>query len=247
MSIHGIDDLEKRLNRLEQQFGRTTPRRFPQVSFHPAWPFLLGLAGVVLGFLGVGYPHHYYQVLFSILLLMLLYHRGRLLIMPGKWKWPLIVVNFGLLCLLFQFLIGGGITHPFDWIKVPVIHDASSPQEKSWYSAFVPDFRVQWQALPGLAEWEVDVTKIQTFLLLTVLAGALFRFEPFTSIAALVLLVISLPVYLRFNWDWIIPFITAASVCLYLQAGLPRTASGGGKRREPGQIEQQETVLTEQP
>lgn len=222
MSIHpDIDDLERRLNRLEQQFGRLQ-RGFLPVSVHPAWPLMLGIAGVVFGFLGVGSPGHYYHALFSVLLLLLLYHRQRLLIMPRNWKWPLVIVNFVLLCLLLQFLIGGGITYPFDWIKVPVIHDASSSQEKSWYSAFVPDFRVQWQAIPGLGEWEIDITKIQTFLLITVLAGALFRFEPFTSIAALTLLIISLPAYLRFNWDWIVPFLAAAGVCLYLQTDISR-------------------------
>lgn len=237
MSMHpDISDLERRLSRLERQFGRTTWGRFPRVSFHPALPFMLGSAAVVLGFLGVGPPRHYYQVLFGILLLSLFYHRGMLVTAPGKWKWPLVMVNFVLLCLLFQFLIGGGITHPFDWIKVPVIHDASSPQEKSWYGAFVPDFRIQWQAIPRLAEWEIDITKIQTFLLLTILAGALFRFEPFTSIAALTLLIISLPAYLRFNWDWIVPFITASSVCLYLQASIARL--GGAGRREFDQPEE---------
>ena len=79
--------------------------------------------------------------------------------------------------------------------------------------------------VPKLGEWSVDVTRIQTFLFLAILAGALFRFEPFTSIAALVLLVISLPVYLRFNWDWVVLFIVVGSVSIYLQAG---------KRRQPG-------------
>jgi hypothetical protein len=82
----------------------------------------------------------------------------------------------------------------------------------------VPDYTVQWQALPMLAEWSIDVTKVQTLLLLAIFAGALFRFEPFTSITALVLLVISVPTYLRFDWDWTVLFIIVGSVSIYLQA-----------------------------
>jgi hypothetical protein len=216
--VPDLVDLEKRLGRIEQQLGREEAMlRTP--AFHPAWPFALGLSAVVLGYFGVGIPRHYYQVLFSVLLLMLLYHRGSLRSMQGAWKWPMVVVNFLLLCLLFQLLIGGGIGHPFDWIRVPAIIKTPPAGEQSWYSAVVPDYTVQWQAIPKLAEWSIDITKVQTFLLVTVLAGALFRFEPFTSITALALLLISLPTYLRFNWDWVVPFVIIGSVSAYLQAG----------------------------
>jgi hypothetical protein len=218
-------DLEKRLGRIEQQLGleATTSR---SAAFHPAWPFALGLSAVLLGYLGVGYPRHYYQVLFSVLLLLLLYHRGSLRPLPGSWKWPMMAVNFLLLCLLFQLLIGGGIGHPFDWVKVPAIVKTPPAGEQAWYSAVVPDYTVQWRAIPKLAEWSVDITRIQTFLLLTVLAGALFRFEPFTSITALALLLISLPTYLKFHWDWVVPFIIVGSVSAYLQAGSPVRRQG---------------------
>jgi hypothetical protein len=210
-----IGGLEQRIARIERQFGIDGGMR--RMEFHAAWPFATGLTAVALGYLSVGYPRHYYPVLLGVLLLLLLYHRGSLLPAQGTWKWPLIGVNFLLLCLLFQLLIGGGVTHPFDWVKVPVIVKTPPPGDQSWYSAVVPEYAVQWQAIPKLAEWSVDVTRIQTFLLLAVLAGALFRFEPFTSITALALLLVSLPVYLRFDWDWVVPFIVAGSVSLYLQ------------------------------
>ena len=219
--IPDILDLERRLERIEQRLGLKEGAHL-RPSFHPAWPLSLGLIAIVLGYLGVGLPRHYYQVLFSVLLLLLLYHRGSLGLMPGKWKWPVIVVNFLLLCLLFQLLIGGGVTHPFDWIKFPAITKAPPAGEQSWYSVFMPDYTVQWQAIPKLGEWSIDVTKIQTCLLLAILAGALFRFEHFTSITALALLVISLPIYLRFNWDWVVLFIIVGSVSIYLQAGKTR-------------------------
>ena len=219
--VPDILELEKRLGRIEQRLG-LEEETHPRQTFHPAWPLALGLIAIVLGYLGVGLPGHYYQVLFSVLLLLLLYHRGSLVLMPGRWKWPLIIVNFLLLCLLFQLLIGGGVTHPFEWIRVPAITKAPPAGGQSWYSPFVPDYTVQWQTVPKLGEWSIDVTRIQTFLLLAILAGALFRFEPFTSITALALLVISLPVYLRFNWDWVVLFIIAGSVSIYLQAKMKR-------------------------
>lgn len=212
-------ELEKRVRNLEEQAGLTGGGKLPGApSFHPAWPFALGLAALALGYLGLGYPQHYYQFIFSGLLLLLLYHRRFLLLPRGKWAWPQILVNFLLLCLLFKLLIGGGISHPFDWFKVPAITKAPSPGGQPWYSPLVPDYTVQWQAIPALAQWSIDITRIQTFLLLAVFAGALFRFEPFTSITALVLLIVSLPAYLRFNWDWVVWFIIAGSVSIYLQA-----------------------------
>ena len=221
MNVPDITELERRLDRVERQFLLQNRDDHRTAPFHPAWPLLLGLAALVLGYLSVGYPRHYYPVLFSLLLLLLLYHRGALVLEAGNWKWPLVLVNFLLLCLLFHCLIGGGISHPLDWIKLPVMASAPPPAEKSWYTAMVPEYTVQWQAIPALAGWGIDITRIQTFLLLAVLAGALFRFEPFTSIAALALLLVSVPSYVRFNWDWVVPFIIAGSVSIYLQARTP--------------------------
>lgn len=220
-----VVDLEKRIQRIEErlEFGAGTEQTGPPRP-HPLWPLVLGLAAVVLGYLGLGYPQHYYQVLFSVLLLLLLYHRGSLQPARDNWKWPQIVVNFLVLCLLFKLLIGGGIAHPFDWIKLPAIAKVPPEGSQSWYS--LPDYSVQWQAIPTLAELSIDVIRIQTLLFVVIFAGALFRFEPFTSIAALVLLMVSLPAYLRFDWDRVILFIIAGSVSLYLQARVFGRTSG---------------------
>lgn len=217
--LPNVSDLERRVQRLEARAGLEGGAGAAGLfALHPVWPFLLGLAAIVLGYLGLGYPQHYYQILFSVLLILLLYHRGSLRPARGSWKWPQIVVNFLLLCLLFKLLIGGGISHPLDWFKLPAITKAPPSGEQSWYSGMVPDYAVQWQAIPVLAQWSIDVTKVQTFLLLMIFVGALFRFEPFTSIVALVLIVASLPAYLQYRWDWIVLFIIAGSVSIYLQA-----------------------------
>ncbi len=219
-------DLEERLKRLEEIVGAGGPGGQPErPRLHPLWPFVLGLAAAALGYVGLGYPQHYYQVLFSVLLLLLLYHRGFLLRARGTWKWPQIVLNLVLFCLFFKLLIGGGIGHPFDWLKMPAITKVPPSGDQSWYSRALPDLTVQWQAIPKVSDWSVDVTKIQTMLLIAILAGALFRFEPFTSITALALLLISLPSYLQFDWDRVILFLIVGSVSIYLQArvaGPPR-------------------------
>jgi hypothetical protein len=56
------------------------------------------------------------------------------------------------------------------------------------------------------------------FLLIATLAGALFRFQGFTSITALALLIVSIPVYLTFTWDWVVLFLICGTVSLYLQS-----------------------------
>ena len=90
----------------------------------------------------------------------------------------------------------------------------------------VPDLTIQWQSIPQVSDWSVDLTKIQTILLIATLAGALFRFQPFTSITALALLIISVPVYLQFTWDWVVLFLVLGSVSLYLQTRVDTRASG---------------------
>lgn len=209
-------ELEHRLQRIERRLGLGGFGDGKPSLPHPAWACALGLAALVPGFLGLGFPQHYYQVLFGGLLTLFLYHRGFLIPARGYWKWPQTAVNFLLLCLLFKLLIGGGVAHPFDWFKLPAIAKNPSSGEPSWYS--LPDYTVQWHAVPTLAEWSIDVTRIQTLLFVVVFAGALFRFEPFTSAAALVMLVVSLPSYLRYDWNQVILFLVAGSISIYLQA-----------------------------
>lgn len=204
--------LEKRLNRVEGGDSVVLP------ALHPAWVLSLTLLAVLLGYLALGLPQHYYQYLFSALLLLLLYHRGSLRLATGYWRWPQVALNFLLLCLFFKFLIGGGTAYPFDWLKLPALTKTAPPVDPSWYSTFVPDYTLQWQPIPKVSEWSIDITKIQTIFLIATFVGALFRFEPFTSITALSLLIISIPAYLHYNWDWTVLFLVFGGVALYLQS-----------------------------
>jgi hypothetical protein len=204
--------LEARMDRLEG--GRVRPEAAP----HPAWP--LGLAGiaVLFGYLGMGVPAHPYQYLFAGLLLLLAYHRGVLRLSKGAWQRPQIAANLLTVSLLFMIVLGGGVRRPLAWFKAPAVVKEAPPDGGSWYRALVPDYTVQWHSMPGLSDWSVDVTKVQAFLLIATMAGALFRFQGFASITALALLIISIPVYLSFTWDWVVLFLISGSVSLYLQS-----------------------------
>jgi hypothetical protein len=213
-------DVERRVHAIEERLNRMEAK--PSAGFsspHPAWAFILSAVSLILGYMALGHPQHYYHFLFSGLLLLLLYHRGFLHKAEGHWRWPQVVLNFLLLCLFFKFIIGGGITYPFDWLKLPVLTKTPLPAHPSWYSSFIPDYTLQWQAIPKVSDWSIDITKIQTIFLLATFAGALFRFEPFTSITAMTLLVISVPAYLHYNWDWVVLFLIFGSISLYIQSG----------------------------
>ncbi|MBS1125944.1 MAG: hypothetical protein H6Q98_882 [Nitrospirae bacterium] len=204
--------LEERLDRLEGGSAGSGP------APHPAWPFALGCIAAVFGYLGMGAPMHPYQYLFSGLLLLLAYHRGSLRLPKGVWRRPQVAVNFLTLSQFFMIVLGGGVRHPLAWFKAPAVVKDAPPDGGSWYRALVPDYNVQWHGIPGLSDWSVDITKVQAFLLIATLAGSLFRFSGFASITALALLIISIPVYLSFTWDWVVLFLICGSISLYLQA-----------------------------
>ncbi|MFA5073095.1 MAG: hypothetical protein WC539_04285 [Nitrospirota bacterium] len=219
--IPSTTDLEKRIAVLEEKISCTEmPSQKP--GFHPLWAMSLTIGSLLLAFYATGFPRHYYPVLFGLLLLLLLYHRGILKPSPGLWRWPQIIVNGLLFCMFFHFLIGGGITHPFEWLKLPVLTKAEPQTDASWYSWLMPDYSVQWQGIPKVSEWSIDLTKIQTFLLLAAFAGGLFRFEPFTSIAVITLLLVSLPAYLRYQWDTVFWFLILGSVSIYIQSTIKK-------------------------
>jgi len=204
--------LEERLDRLEGVRGKagTAP--------HPAWPLALGSAALAFGYLGMGMPRHPYQYLFAGLLVLLAYHRGFLRLPKVPWRWPQIAVNFLSLAQFFMIVLGGGVRLPFAWMRSPGVVKTPAPEEGSWYRAVIPDYSIQWNTIPGVSDWSIDVTKVQSFLLIATLAGALFRFPGFTSITALALLIVSIPVYLTFTWDWVVLFLVCGSVSIYFQS-----------------------------
>jgi len=193
------------------------PRPPATFSLHPAWPLGLGLAALTLGYLGLGLPQHYYQPLFATLFLLLAYHRGFLRQYPGAWHWPMIVLNFVLLMLVFKLLLGGGLSYPFDWLKVPSMQQVPAADD-SWTQKFLPHYKMVWEGVPGVSDWYVNISKFQSMLLIATLAGSFFRFQPFASLTALALLIISFPSYLAFNWDFVLLFLVIGGAAIYLQS-----------------------------
>jgi hypothetical protein len=214
-------EIEERLARLEHTVETTTAGPAPAVQ-HPAWPLVLGLAALVLGYLGLGLPQHYYQPLFAGLFLLLAYHRGFIHFYPQPWRWALVVLNFLLLLMMFKLLLGGGLSYPFDWLKVPTLQSVP-PADGSWTQKYLPNYQLVWEGVPGISDWYVNISKFQSMLLIATLIGALFRFQPFASLTALALLVISFPSYLVFNWDYVVLFLVIGGAAIYLQSGPQRS------------------------
>lgn len=217
-----LQQLEARLARLEHRLAAPGPGHPGAPGLHPATPLAIGLAALALGYLGLGLPQHYYQPLFALLFLLLAYHRGVLRLYPRPWRWPLALLNLALLLLIFKLLLGGGLSYPFDWLKVPTLQSVP-PLDDSWTQKYLPHYQMTWEGIPGVSDWYVNISKIQSMLLIATLIGSLFRFQPFASLTALALLLVSFPSYLAFDWDYVVLFLVAGGAAIYLQSN-PRHA-----------------------
>lgn len=177
--------------------------------------------GCVLGLLGAGAPNHYYQVLFSLLCVALGYHRGWFLYTSRVISNVLALMNVLLLSVFLKIFLGAGSVQPFAWIRVPSISTATEESSK-----FMPDFSLNWQAVSA-AELSIDLTVVQSFLLLVSLAGGLFGFQPFASFAAFALVIISVPTLLIVEWNLVLLSLVVGILGMYLQSGTPgrRTTS----------------------
>ncbi|MFQ5994044.1 MAG: hypothetical protein ACE5K1_03035 [Acidiferrobacterales bacterium] len=215
--------LEARVNRLEAQLGHGThvPARAPALSLHPAVTLTLGLAVLGCGYLGLGLPQHPYQPLFAALVVAVAYHRGLWALQLGHWRWPQVAINFLVLTMFFKLLIGGGTRHPLDWLRVPSLKKVPAQRETPWYDQLIPEFDIEWLGVPAVTDLSLDITMIQTFLLLATLAGAVFRFQPFASLTAVLLLIVSIPTFVSFNWEWVVLFLVLGGVSFYLQTVSP--------------------------
>jgi hypothetical protein len=213
--------LEQRVSRLEKALAASLRPAVTveRLQLHPLVPLLLGLVVLACGYLGLGLPQHYYQPLFAGLLLALAYHRRFWSLANDHWRWPLVAANFLILCLFFKLVIGGGTRYPLDWLRVPALTRTPLTEGGPWYERVFPHFDIQWQAVPAVTNLSVDITMIQTMLLIATLAGALFRFQPFASLTAVLLLLVSIPTFLGFNWDWVVLFLVFGGIALYLQTG----------------------------
>ncbi len=221
-----LRQLENRIGQLEQQLGaqnktdRIQARQANLLFRHPGWPLGLGLLAIVSGFYGLGPPQHFYQPLFAFLTLLLAYHRGFWVLPADHWRWPLVILNFLLLSLLYKLLISGGVSYPLDWLKTPIITREVLPADSAWYKQLIPDFSLVWKPIPDVSNWGINLGKIQALILLATLAGALFRFQPFASYTAFALILVSIPGLIKFHWDWVMLFLILTGVVFYIQANM---------------------------
>lgn len=186
-------------------------------------PQLLSLivasVALVASYLGFGLPNHPYQPSVAIAVLLVAYHRRWLKRPTDALGYSLAALNAGILSLQSKLIIGGGVRLPFAWLKLPNLQGAS----QGWIA--LP--QLVWQPIP-LSDWPVDLTRIQSFLFVVTAAAAWTRFQPFASLTAFALLLASLPAYVDFRWDWVLPAMGCAFAAFYVQvpvsARAPRAA-----------------------
>ena len=107
-------------------------------------------------------------------------------------------LNTAVLAILFKLVIGSGKRFPFDWVAYPTITNNPAPDGKEKWTTVIPNIDLSWQP-SAVAAWSIDLTIIQTFLMLITLLGALFDFQPFISLTALLLILVSIPALVAFE------------------------------------------------
>lgn len=162
---------------------------------------------VATSYYGFGLPNHPYQIALGVLMMLLCYHRQWLPRPKRPLDFLLAALNVTVLSMQWKLFIGGGWRAPLDWMQYPSIQ-------------WLPKFQMQWHDLPG-AGWQVDTTRVQCFLLIFTVLGAWLKFQPFASLTALALCLISIPAYVDLRWDWVFPAVVCAMVSFYVQANAP--------------------------
>lgn len=211
-----LEQLEARITLLERSLAISKP---VLSGCRPMWPAALLVMACLFGFYGLGLPNHYYQPIFALLVCALFYHREFLSLYENSWRWLLATLNLAVMSLFFRLIIGGGEARPFAWIKIPSLEKQQPKEGSGWFDSLSPDYDLVWREA-ATADWSVNITQIQTILLLATLIGGLFRFQPFASFTAILLLVVSVPAFLIYDWNWVILFLITGSTGLYLQTGL---------------------------
>ena len=212
--------LEERVARLEGAlgWGSRTYEYLDGKRFILSVLFVLVGIGVGLG--GLGQPNHIYQFVFATISVGVAYNRAWLLWPRQTYQWILAGLNCWLLAILYKLVIGSGTAQPLQWLRLPVLGNDASTQaadKSSSWAPKIPSIDLRWEEI-GLTATEIDLTLMQTFLLLITIIGCAFEFQPFASLTALLLIVASLPAFLSFEWQWVFPTILMGALGLYLQA-----------------------------
>ncbi len=214
-------DVLQRLDRLEALLGTTVPATG---SLSQSWwvvSVALMATSVFFSYRSFGVPNHYYQIVMGALLVGLAYHRGSL-VFPKPLGWLLAFLNFTFLSLALKLAIGGGTRLPFSFMKYPDLSIQPAPPK---LISVLPNWTVTWQPT-DLALWNFDLTVVQSFLvLLMVLAGAI-GYQFFASLTAFLLLIVSIPALVDFDWNWVFPALVTGGLGIYLQKNIHRLSLG---------------------
>jgi hypothetical protein len=207
--------IEERVSRLEGRLGwKLLPPPVLGLKTALLSYLVLGI-GIYCSYIGLGTPNHYYQGVLSILIILALYHL-KIIIFPIRWfEYALPLVSSVALSFILKLFIGTGTRYPLSWLMYPGI---SRDLEKSGsWKDVVPSWSLEW--IPGpMAAWSIDLTIVQTFLLLLTILSAVAGFQPFASMIALLLVLFSIPALVSFSWPWVFPAILLTAFGIYLQS-----------------------------
>lgn len=207
--VDKIADFHVRLGRLEQSVGEMRLRRRRRGDLK--YSLLTAVLGLAFGILGFHFPNHWYQIAFAILIVTLMVHRGALGGTKTLLQKLLVVLDAVLLSIVMKLFIGGGSPRPLWWVRLPDIEGGLSSFKITWHEVAASNFAV-------------PLTVIQTFFLILILFAVLVDFQLFASLAALILILFSIPAFVDFEWSWAIPALVMTGVSLYLQIGWTETA-----------------------
>lgn len=199
-----VADFHVRLGRLEQVVLDNKPKKIDSRQENII-EFSLALIALASSYYGFGLPNHYYQYLFSLLIVLCLYHKG-IFPKPAHWtEWILVVLNILVVSMLLKLLIGGGEPRPFSWLAYPTIEGG------------VTSFKLTWQDTAA-ANWELPLTVIQSFFLVVTLFGVLIGFDLLSGLTSFILAILAVPALIDFDWNWAMPAMISSLACFYLQS-----------------------------
>lgn len=208
--------LEERVARLEGRLGWGGLRYVYMGHLGILCSAFTLLLGLLCAYYGLSFPNHYYQVVLAVIICAALYKQKILALPMHLYGYVLLPLNVACLSFLLKLFIGTGNRYPMSWMMYPSVKSVVDEEQSKWKS-IIPTWDLTW--LPGpLAEWSIDLTIVQTFLLLLTVLSAMVGFQPFASLVALLLVLFSIPALVSFSWPWVFPAILLIALAFYLQS-----------------------------
>jgi len=207
--------LEERVARLEGRLGWGGSHFVYMGHLVIICAVFILLLGLVCAYYGLSFPNHYYQVVLALIICVALYKQKILALPSHIYGYLLLPLNVACVSFLLKLFIGTGSRYPMSWMMYPSVKSVVDEEQSKWKS-ILPTWELTW--LPGpLADWSIDLTIVQTFLLLLTVLSAMVGFQPFASLVAMLLVFFSIPALMSFSWPWVFPSILLIALAFYLQ------------------------------